>query len=230
LRFSLGRRAQQWNEIAGGDRRVFSIVRAKFFERLGCQIMGQIEASDLRLLLGIAARTLRFHKFAEAISQTELCRGFRDEDDNLVLDTDDAPYFAGCNISKAETIGQAAARLEEDGLITRWTMGQRRWSTVYMPFGEDWLAETVAEAGGAIAEDYEEVVVFEHYELDGRFVRVSATTPNLIQLCPVNGRLDNAGDIYELTAAEWADANFSRLSVEQIRSARGHREVRSDCR
>lgn len=224
MRFTLGRRAEQWNGIARADRLVTRKVRTAHAERLCCQLLGQIGASETRVLLGIEARTLRFGKFAESIGLTEFCKGFRDETGQLVANEDGEPYFAGCNIAKEETVSKALAQLEERGLITRWHINHR-WPSTYMPFGEDWLAQEIGRHRGAIAADYESVVVGEHFRRrTGQNLLVAEVDDRGVLLQPVNDRLDVRGDSpFYLSAEEWAEEHVERLTVEDVLTARRHR-------
>lgn len=225
MSFNLSRRAGQWNAIGRTDRRTFASVRHAHTERVCCQLMSELDASELRVLLAIQARTLRFNKFAEAISMSQFCLGLRDEDGDLILDDGELPYFAGCNIAKTETASHALSRLEAMGQITRWRLGPRS-SPVYMPFAENWLVSEMLRLGGPIAQDYEFVVLNEYYSLpDGRFFRViEIERDRRVVLEPVSARLGyRDGDSIAVAPESWSAFGLRRLTVQQIMSARQHR-------
>lgn len=185
MSFGLGRQARQWNEIAAAEKAAFSAVKREHLERLSCVLMEWTTASELRVLLAITARTVRFKKAAEAIPLQQFTDGLRDEDGDLLLDDFGEPYFAGTGIAKTDTVSAAVAGLEAKGLITRWPRPRTNWATVYMPFSEHWLAETLAAQKAAIAPDYERFVPLEYLKHDDGFVRVMDVTGQGLLVCPV---------------------------------------------
>jgi hypothetical protein len=225
MSFSLGRRAQQWNAIAQADRTAAARLRRAHVQRLCCHLMAHLDQSELRVLLAVQARTLRFNKLAEAISLTQFCSGLRDSDGDLVLDGEDLPYFEGCNIAKTETVSLALRRLEARGLITRWRLGQRS-NPVYMPFSEDWLAAEMVRAEGAIARDYERILENEHYLLPHRgvFQVIDTSDERGVILEPRSARLGwREGECIGVRPEHWAASGLRRLTVEEILAARRHR-------
>jgi hypothetical protein len=224
MSFQLGRRANQWNLIGTTDRTAAKKVRHAHTERLCCGLVAELDHSELRVLIGIQARTLRFNKFAEAITLTEFTTGLRDVGGDLILDGDDHPYFAGCNIAKTETVSKALTRLEERELITRWRV-RHRLAPVYMPFSEEWLASKLVDAESAIAPDYEHILENEYFSLGdrGRF-RALETSGDRIVLEPVSDRLGyRDGNAIAVRREEWAKSGLRRLTVQEILAARRHR-------
>lgn len=224
MSYHLGKRANQWNLIGTTDRNAARKVRHAHTERLGCVLMARLDPSELRVLTGIQARTLRFNKFAEAITLLQFCSGLRDVEGDLILDGGDQPYFAGCNIAKTETVSNALTRLEERELITRWRVGHRL-APVYMPFSEHWLASQLVAEGSAVAPDYEHILENEFFSLGdrGRYRVLETRGGRGIVLGPVSNRLGyRNGDVVVVRPQQWAMSGLRRITVNEIRAARAH--------
>ena len=225
MNFYLGERAAEWNAIALVDRHACNIIKRIHRERIGCELMGQVTASELRVLVAIDARTLRFKKFAEAISLNEFCHGMRDEHGELRRDGSDRPYFAGCNISKSDTVSSAIQGLEAKGFVTRWPRPRTTYSTVYMPFSEDWLALTLAAEGGAVAPSYPTVRLREFWKITGdEWARLEQVDEGFVGFVPVDRFLKEIPSrSFRWSRAEFNDSDVERATADEIVARRSHR-------
>jgi hypothetical protein len=189
--FSLGCRAEQWNAVARLADNPFYSTRSAHWQRLSCGTIGDVTGSEFKVLVAISARTVRFRKFAEAISLDQFCNGLRNDEGDLIVDEKGDPYFAGCNISKPDTVSTALQGLEYQGLITRWPRPSTRCATVYMPFTEQWLATTLASNGGLLPMDYENIVEQEYIkDGDGQLLRVERVLSDCAVVVPIGNYLE----------------------------------------
>lgn len=219
--FSLGRPANEWNEIARLDTKLLNVIRRTFYQNLVCALVGTTTSSEFKVLAAISARTLRFKKLAEAISLEDFRLGLR-KDGQQMLDDNDQPYFAGCNIAKDETIRKALVGLVNKQLITRWNAQRSGWANVYMPFDEDRLAELVVTEKGVLPASYGRIVRGEFLKLlpKGNIVQVLKWGDHNRQVTNLGNGLHAIGQPFEIPLAKAGCNPFRRLSVEELLDAR----------
>ena len=217
MTFSLGSAANGWNQVARNEQQFTHSIRRTYLNRLTSVLTAETTGAEFKVLAAISGRTLRFRKFAEAISVAQFRCGLRDCDGDLLQD-EHGPYFTGCNISKDETVSRAIDGLSEKRLITRWSPARLGWPAVYMPFSEDWIAGQMALELGGLPNTYEGV--HENQVLRGPMglVRIVTGDENSITVRPVNNRLQIVGDPFTLSLREWD--TYDALTPQQIREAR----------
>lgn len=176
--YKISARADFINAHAKGDAYVRSCVEREWNRKLERTLLPSLSPSALRCLLSIKSRTLGWMKYAEAISMPHFIHGLADGAGDLLLDEDDRPFFAGSGIAKEDSVRAAIKSLEHSGLITKMT-GIRNPGTgtnIYMPFSEEWLADTMIDAGaGALPKGFGSQfwVSGEHVQtIDGRFWQI----------------------------------------------------------
>lgn len=180
MSFTLGPKATSWNDAAKSAPDALYLIRADLYNRLHSNLLSETDASELRVLTAIVARTLKYKKFAEAISGDVFIHGLTGAfcGDGLSLDESGKPHFTGCGISKDETVYSAVKRLEEKGLITVFRPVKKRFSNVYMPFSEDWLAERCVKHGCQIPTHYERWMIGERVMWGELLVEITSMGQN----------------------------------------------------
>ena len=191
--YELTARATFINAFAQGDAYVRSWVEREWNRTLERALLPTLSPSSLKCLLSIKSRTLGWMKYAEAISMPHFIHGIVGGAVDLRRDDGDRPYFAGSGIAKEDTVRAAIKDLEEAGLITKMP-GLRNpgsGANIFMPFSQEWLADTMIEAGaGALPKGLggRFWVLGEHVQtLDGRFWQIVDAKDDIVTVVAVVG-------------------------------------------
>lgn len=144
----LGNSADQWNRYAGSLPDARSKIERELNRLVARDLIGQLDGTELRVLVFVIGRTLGWQKFAEAIPMSHFLKGIRDPDGLLEVGEDDQPYCRGVGICKEETVRSAVRRLASRGLLTIYwgRPGSSQPANVYMPFHEIYLARALIDA------------------------------------------------------------------------------------
>lgn len=217
MAFRLHSDAESWNECARENANPTLGVRVDYYDEFFGELLPELTESEIRVRLAILTRTLRFRKFAEAITADEFCTGFKDpyEQNELCRNDVGRPYFAGCGVKKVDTIYKAIKSLEAKDLITVWRAKRSTHANVYMPFSERWVADALIFNGGQVSMQYDCWVVGERVMCEGRLVKITRSENGVLEVCEFDRWENMSGDPFVVDA----DA-LQRLSPSDLRRAK----------
>jgi hypothetical protein len=211
---TLGRKPDQWNEVASIDKKR-SLVERETTRRLAREVAPTLSPSELRAYLYIIGRTFGWQKYAEAIPMSHFLNGLVDHAGGPLTDQYDRIVSAGSGIKTEDSVRKAVASLRDQYLITVFPgkSGTAAPANVYMPLHWSTLGKLlVDEEGGILPACYPGFLPGEFVVLEDRAWQVTDVNGTHLRVAPATDRrrvntaksvIVNCDEPRRMTVREW---------------------------